>query len=425
MRPVAIVAGGISRFDLPRYELAEELVAEAFRELLDDVPDLKVKDIQNHIASYFSDHFEQQAAMHWIINDYIGLSSKPVVRVENGGATPMTAVITGWWSVASGAYDLCLVTGWEKMSEVHTAKVSELIACASDADFEFPVGGFYSGYYATMATRHMYLYGDTEEDLARIAVKNRNNSLENPYAQWRRQYGKKLTVEDVLHSRLVAWPYKLLDCSLVSDGAAALLLASEEWAQRLTDKPVWIAGVGMGSDTMRPGDRIDNPAWPGLYPEAEKRYPAIPSRPRAAYPEMTNLASVRVAAQKAYRMAGIRNPSQELDLCEIQDPFDGVELAMYEDLLLCEQGEGKRLVREGKTEVGGAIPVNVSGGSEGQGHPVGATLIAQTVHALWQLRGDIEKKFGSSKMQVPHAQTALIQSHGGVGAVGTVCILRR
>lgn len=424
-RRVAIVGAGMSRMDLPRYELAEELVAEAFSELLEDTPDLNIKDIDCHIASYFSDHFEQQLAMHWIINDYIGLSSKPVFRIENGGATPLDAIIVGYWSILTGQYDICLVTGWEKMSEVHTPKVNEFIALASDSDFDFPVGGYYSGYYATMAVRHMHLYGETEEDLARIAVKNKNNALKNPYAQWASQYGKEITVEDVLNSRLVAWPYKTMDCALISDGAAVLVLAAEEATLKLTDKPVWITGVGLGSDTMRPGDRIDNPAWRAQFPECEDRYPSIDSKPLSPYPEMSNLGAVRISAQKAYKMAGIKAPAKEIDLVELLGPYTGIELAMYEDLYLCPQGEGKHLIRDSVVEVGGQLPVNISGGVMGQGHPVGATTIGQTCVAFWELREDIPDKFGHDDMQVEGARTAVVQGHGGTGSVGAICVLQR
>ncbi len=422
---VAIVGAGMSRMDLPRYELAEELVAEALTELLEDTPDLNINDIDCHIASYFSDHFEQQLAMHWIINDYIGLSSKPVFRVENGGATPLDAVIVAYWGIVTGQYDICLVTGWEKMSEVHTPKVNEFIALASDSDFDFPVGGFYSGYYAAMAVRHMHLYGETEEDLARIAVKNKNNALKNPYAQWASQYGKEISVEDVMNSRLVAWPYKTMDCALISDGAAVLVLAAEEAALKLTDKPVWITGVGLGSDTMRPGDRVDNPVWRGRFAECEESYPDIWSKPLSPYPEMTNLASVRLAARKAYEMAGITDPLKEIDLMELLGPYTGIELAMYEDLYLCPHGKGKELIRNGEVEMGGSLPVNISGGVMGQGHPVGATTIAQACVAFWELREEIPDKFGHDDMQVDGAKTAVVQGHGGTGAVGAVCVLQR
>lgn len=422
-KEVAIVGAGMTTQNLPKYELQEELVAEALRSLLEDNPRIDLKKIDCHIASYFSDHFEQQLSMHWIINDYIGLSSKPVFRVESGGATPMDAVVAAYWAIKSGIYDICLVTGWEKMSEVDTSKVNEFIALASDTDFDFPVGGYYTGYYATMEARRMFLWGETEEDLARVAVKNRNNSLLNPYAQWKAQYGKPITIEDVLNSRLVAWPYKILDCALISDGASAIVLAEGKKAKQLSDKPVWITGVGLGSDTMRPGDRLDNPVWHSIFPELMDKYPDVKTKPLTPYPEMTGLAAVRAAAAEAYKMAGVKNPRKEFGIVECLAPYTGIELTLYEDLLLCDVGQGKEMIRSGETEIGGSLPVNISGGVMAQSHPVGATSINQIAVLYWELRKEMEEKFGTAKVQVDNPKKALVQGHGGTGAVAAVAVL--
>jgi len=261
-RRVAVVGGGISRFDLPRYELHEELAAEAVRELLTKTRNFNLGDLDAAFYSYFSDHLAQQLCFHWIVHDYLGLLPKPAFRVESGGATPVDAIINAYTYVRAGLYDLVLVVGWEKMSELDTPKVNEFIAMASDTDWDFPVGGYYTGYYAVLESRHMHLYGETEEDLAKLAVKNHNNATYNPYAQWRSQHGTGLiNTEDVFRSRLIAWPYRVLNCALISDGASCILLASGEVAKKLTDSPVWITGVGLGTDTMRPGDRIDNPGY--------------------------------------------------------------------------------------------------------------------------------------------------------------------
>ncbi len=423
MRRVAVVAGGISRFDLPRYENQEEMIAEAVREILNDTPNLSMKDIDTMVASYFSDHFNQQLAQEWTVHDYLGLTPKPVFRIETGGATGGAAFRGAWSLVASGLSDICLVCGWEKMSEVATAKANEFIALASDTDFEFPVGGYYTGYYAAMAVRHMYLYGETEEDLATIAVKNRNNGLDNPYSQWRSQYGKKITVEDVLNSRLIAWPLKILDCCLISDGGAAVVLASEEKAKQLTDTPIWVAGLGLGSDAMRPGDRPDNPGWRERNPELERAYPDYAKKPRQPYPEIANFGACIEAAKRAYRMADLT--PNDIDVAEIHDAYDSSELQTYEDLLLCKRGEGKTLIREGQTEIGGKVAVNPSGGLEGMGHPVGATGIAQIVEIFWQLRQEISKKHGTARLQVSNAEVGLAHSHAGTGTTITVNIFSR
>ncbi len=426
MRRVAVVTGGISRFDLPRLETQEEMVAEAMIAALNDCPNLELSDIDTVIASYFSDHFEQQLACEWIIHDYLGQTPKPLLRVEDGGATGGAAFRTAWAIIASGLSDVCLVPGWEKMGEVPTAKANEFIALASDTDFEFPVGGYYTGYYACMAVRHMYLYGETEEDFAKIAVKNRNNGLRNPYSQWRRAYGKEITVDDVLESRLIAWPLKILDCCLISDGASVVVLAEEKLAKKFTDDPVWVIGTGLGSEMMRPGDRPDNPGWIGKYDttEAGKNYPDFAVKPRYPYPEISNFGACRVAAKEAYMMAGIENPYKEIDVLEIHDAYSTSELQTYEDLILCEVGKGKDIINNGQAYVDGDVPTNMSGGLIGMGHPVGATGIASIVEVYWQLRQEIGKQHGDNKLQVDSPEIGLAHSHAGTGTALAVNIFK-
>lgn len=423
VRKVAMVAGGISRFDMPRFETQEEMIAQAMKEALDDTPNLSLKDIDTVVASYFADHFEQQLAMEWIVNDYLGQTPKPTLRVENGGATGGCALYTAWALIASGLSDICLVAGWEKMGEVGTAKANELIALASDTDFDFPVGGYYTGYYACMAARHMYLYGEKEEDFAKIAVKNRNNALDNPYSQWNSGYGKKITLDDVLESRLIAWPLKILDCCLISDGAAVNILASEELAKKLTPDPIWIIGLGLGSDMMRPGDRPDNPGFKGRFPDASKNYPSYALKPREPYPEMANFGACRVAASTAYKMAKITNPRKQIDCVEIHDAYDTSELQTYEDCMFVPVGKGKELIDQ--TYPDGDMPVNMSGGLEGMGHPVGATAIAQGTELFWQLRNEVPKKHSSNKTQVKNPVVGLLHSHAGTGTALSVTIFCR
>ncbi|HEW93255.1 thiolase domain-containing protein [Candidatus Geothermarchaeota archaeon] len=423
---VAIIGAGMTRFDRPRRELQEEMVAEAMKNMLEDMPNLEIKDIDAAVYSYFSDHLEQQLCFHWIIHDYLGLSGKPGYRVESGGATPIDALINAYMYIKSGIFKVVLAAGWEKMGEVDTAKVNEFIAMASDTDWDFMVGGYYNGYYAALEVRRMHLYGDTIEDLALISVKNHNNATYNPYAQWRARHGTgKITVEDVYKSRLIAYPYRTMNIAEISDGAAVMLLASEEVARKYTDTPVWITGVGLGNDSMRPGDRTGNPAWLGLYPEDEAVWPDYEPKPLTPYPEMANFGAFRYAADMAYKMAGIENPVKDLDLVEIFNPYDGVEISAYEDLRFVKRGEGKKLIREGVTERWGELPVNVSGGLYGQGHPVGATSLGQAVVLFWQLREEISRKWGSRNAQIQNPRRALIHGHGGTGCQAGVVIMER
>lgn len=426
MTRVAVVGGGLFRPDRVRYEVAEEGVAEAYRMLLEDTPELDPRDIEFVQSSYFSDHLNQQLCMSWIVQDYIGQHRKPGYRVEAGGSTPLDAIINAYLMIKSGEYDLVLVVGWEWMSEVDTATTNEFIAAASDTDWDFTVGGYYNGYYAALEVRHMQLYGETIEDLGRLAVRNRNNAVHNPYSQWRSEHGTSyVTLEDYFRDRIVAWPYRRWNCALISEGAAVLLLASEKLASRYSDSPMWIKGVGLGTDSMRPGDRLVNWAYKGVYPEEEAIYPSFVEKPITPYPEMANFGFAREASRRAYNKAGISNPLRELDLAELFAPYDGVELCLYEDLGWCRRGEGKTLIREGIVMRDGELPCQLSGGLTAFAHPVGATSLLQTLFLYWELAGMIEEKFGDPTLQVSGAEKALLTGHGGTGCQGGVIIFSR
>ena len=426
MTRVAIVGGGLFRPDRVRYEVAEEGVAEAYRMLLEDTPELDPRDIEFVQSTYFSDHLNQQLCMAWIIQDYIGQHRKPGYRVEAGGSTPLDAIINAYFLIKSGEFDLILVAGWEWMSEVDTATTNEFIAAASDTDWDFTVGGYYNGYYAALEARHMQLYGETIEDLGQLAVRNRNNAVHNPYSQWRSEHGTGyVTLDDYFEDRIIAWPYRRWNCALISEGAAVLLMASEKVARKYTDSPMWIEGVGLGTDSMRPGDRLVNWAYKGVYPDAEAVYPDFVEKPITPYPEMANFGFAREAAKQAYNKAGISNPVRELDLAELFAPYDGVELCLYEDLMWCPRGEGKTMIREGIVMRDGELPCQLSGGLTAFAHPVGATSLLQSLFLYWELNEMIPKKFGDPKLQVSGAERALITGHGGTGCQGGVIIYSR
>ncbi|MEM2618364.1 MAG: hypothetical protein QW356_02600 [Candidatus Hadarchaeales archaeon] len=355
---MAVVGGGLFRPDRVRYEVAEEGVAEAYRMLLEDTPELDPRDIEFVQSSYFSDHLNQQLCMSWIVQDYIGHHRKPGYRVEAGGSTPLDAIVNAYFLIKSGEYDLVLVVGWEWMSEVDTATTNEFIAAASDTDWDFTVGGYYNGYYAALEVRHMQLYGDTIEDLGMLAVRNRNNAVHNPYSQWRSEHGRSyVTLQDYFQDRIVAWPYRRWNCALISEGAAVLLLASDKVARRYSDSPMWIEGVGLGTDSMRPGDRLVNWAYKGVYPEDEARYPSFLERPITPYPEMANFGFAREAAGQAYSKAGISNPVRDLDLAELFAPYDGVEICLYEDLKWCPRGGRKEADQRRNSDEGWRTPM--------------------------------------------------------------------
>ncbi len=431
MRPVYMVSGGITKFAKAHPEMDFRLmVKEAFDYALNDLPGLTREAIDGSVCSYFSDHFTRQLKAGAMVQDYLGLCPKPSRRIEGGGATGGLCFQAAWEAVASGRMEVCLAMGFETMSRVNTWKGNELIALASDTNFDYPVGGFYTGYYAMMVRRHMFEFGTTVEQMAKVAVKNHRNALHNPYAQ----SPAELTVADVRSSPMVATPLTLRDCCQMSDGAAVAILASEEAAASLGGRPVRIIGVGCGTDAMRLADRPHGRIT--LLPhESAVDYTGL------RYPGVHSFRAGRMAAKIAYEMAGIGNPREELDFVELHDAYTSSEIQTYEDLGLCRYGEGGSFIDAGHSLLPNIdyglsfptfspttrdrIPVNPSGGLLACGHPVGATGLMQAVFAFWQLQETIAKHLGSDTLQIPDARRGLIHSHAGTGTYITVSILER
>jgi acetyl-CoA C-acetyltransferase len=419
-----MVGGGITKFAKAHPEKDFRLmVKEAYDYTLHDVPRLSKDMIDGAVGSYFSDHFTRQLKAASMVQDYLGLCPKPSKRIEGGGATGGLCFQSAWEAVASGRMNCCLAFGFETMSRVNTWKGNEFIALASDTNFDFPVGGFYSGYYAMMVQRHMYEFGTTVEQMAMVSVKNHANALHNPYAQ----KAKRLTIKQVRESPMVATPLTMEDICTMSDGAAVCVLASEELAGKVCDRPVKITGIGSGSDAMRMADRPHGKVI--LLPhERESDYHHL------KYPGVHSFRGGRMAAKLAYEMAGIRNPLEELSFVELHDAYTSSEIQTYEDLGLCRYGEGGRFVESGipflpGLEYGlelpkqGQLPVNPSGGLLACGHPVGATGLMQAVFAFWQLQGTIGKHLKDDRLQVRNAKRGLIHSHAGTGTYITASIL--
>jgi len=404
--------------------------------------------VDGSVASYFSDHFSRQLMAAIMAQDYLGLIPKPSHRVEGGGATGGICFQEAWKSVASGHMDICVAYGFETMSHVETWKGNEFIALASDVTFDYPVGGFYSGYYAMMVTRHMKEFSTTVEQMASVSVKNHINAYHNPYAQKRNRY----TIQDVRNSVMVAWPLTRLDICVMSDGAAATILVSEDGLRRLEGvgatipRPlVEVTGIGRGTDAMRMSDRphFDYDFFIQNYATEQERNS---DETRAyyrrlwdhgtRYPGVHSFRAGRTAGNMAYQMAGIFDPLDELDFIELHDAYTSSEIQTYEDLGLCRYGEGGPFAESGKAYMPDIdygldltaepqCPVNPSGGLIACGHPVGATGLMQAVFAIWQLQGTIEQHFGDNTLQVNNARLGAIHSHAGTGTYVTVSILEK
>lgn len=463
--PVYVASGGISRFVKARKDvdfrwMVKEAVSAAIEDLgLEYKEALELMD--GSVASYFSDHFQRQLMSGIMAQDYLGLCPKPSHRVEGGGATGGLCFQEAYKAVASGEMDICVAYGFEYMSHVLTWKGNEFIALASDTNFDYPVGGFYSGYYAMMVTRHMKEFGTTPEQMAMVSVKNHRNAAWNPFAQHaglvdlgigEKIEANKVAIEDVRRAAMVAWPLTRLDICTMSDGAAACILASEEGMLKLEKagakipSRVKIAGIGRGTDDMRMADR------PSVgYDEFMRDYATEFERssdPAQAYyrelwkkgtryPGVHSFRAGRAASNMAYKKAGILNPLNDLDFVELHDAYTSSELQTYEDMGLCAYGESGEFVQSGAPFLEhvfygdfdfsqrAKIPVNPSGGLIACGHPVGATGLMQAVFATWQLQRVITVKFKNGLLQVPYPKLGAIHSHAGTGTYVTVSILER
>ena len=383
---VSIVSAGLSKFGKRQGLYGRELFAEAAKEAFERCPNLEPK---KHIKALFVGHmgesYEHQGHTGPTVSDWAGLLPIQATRVENACASSGVALRCGIFAVLSGMCDIVMVGGVEKMTHRTTPDVTEFLAMASDYPFEQWHGITFPGLYALMATAHMHKHGTTEEQMAMVAVKNHHNGALNPKAHLQ----KEVTLEKAMSSRVIAWPLKLYDCSLITDGASCLILTKPEFARKFTGTPVHIIGSGQASDNI------------GLY-ERES---------------LTTLKAAKLAGQEAYRMAKVK--PKDLDLAEVHDCFTIAEIIAYEDLDFCKLGEGGSLVESGTTTLEGDIPVNSSGGLKSKGHPVGATGTAQAYEIFLQLTGQAEKR------QVEGAEIGLAHNVGGSGATAAVHIFRR
>jgi len=384
MRKVGIVGVGHGKFGVRSDASLRELVFEAVKACLDDAG-LSLKEIDSMVTGVAGDEFAFNIQPSAQVHDYIGFYPKPNFRVEGACATGSVALRVGWMNIASGLADIVLVAGVEKMNELPTSMATEIMGRAGDAIWEYPFGTTFPGYYAMIANAHMAEFRTTEEQFAMVAVKNHYYGSLNPFAHMQ----KEVDLNKALTSFTVAYPLKLYDCSLITDGAAAVLLASEERAKAISKKPVWIAGLGLATDSMRLGDRRS----------------------------LTSLQASREAAKTAYKMAGV-GPG-DIDIATVHDCFTIAEIVAYEDLGFCERGEGGKLIEAKETYVGGRIPVNVDGGLKAKGHPLGATGVSMAIEITKQLRGE------AGPRQVKDAEIGLTHNVGGSGQVALVHIFRR
>lgn len=381
MREVAIVAAGMTRFG--------ELWGTSLRDLFVDAATGALEQARvDHVDAVMVGNmsgglFTGQEHVAALLADHLGMAGVAASRVESACASGGAALRAAYAEVASGLSDLVLAAGVEKMTD--GADATTVLATAADQETEVYHGLTFPALYAMIARAHMQTYGTTEEDLGWVTVKNHRHGAKNPKAQFRGE----VTLEQVAASAPVAEPLRLLHCSPVSDGAAAVLLCPLDDARRYTDRPVRIAGSGLATSTMALADRRE-PAW---------------------------LDAVAQAASRAYKMAGVH--PRQIHVAEVHDCFAIAEICCIEALGLVERGKGGAAARDGYTALGGCVPVNTSGGLKAKGHPVGATGIAQAIEIFEQLRDE------AGERQVTNAEWGLTQNMGGSGASAVVHIFER
>ncbi|MGA2682623.1 MAG: thiolase domain-containing protein [Candidatus Bathyarchaeia archaeon] len=383
---VSIISAGMSKFGKRDGLLAREIFAEAAKEAFSSCPKLDPKrDIKAMFIGQMGEAYEHQGHMGAAVADWAGLTGVAATRTESACASSGAALRSGIYAAMSGLADVVLVGGVEKMTHRTTVEVTEYLAMASDYPFEQWHGITFPGLYAMMATAHMHEYGTTEAQMAMVSVKNHYHGSLNPKAHMQ----KEITLQAAMSSRYVAWPLKLYDCSLITDGASCVIITRPELANKYTDAPVHIVGSGQATDTI------------GLYQRQS----------------LTSLNATKLAAKTAYEMADV-NP-RDINLAEIHDCFTFAELMAYEDLGFCAVGGSGKMVESGETCLGGRIPVNTSGGLKAKGHPVGATGTAQAYEVYLQLTDR------AGKRQVKDAKIGLTHNVGGSGATAAVHIYRR
>ena len=377
MTNVALVGAGVTKFGV-RKASYRDLIWEAGKACLDSVPAVKPKDLDGLVVgSVMPERTAFQSHIASLAAEALGIRPRTLsARTEHMCASGTVGIRYAYAFIAAGLADLVMVLGVEKLNQPTGEEAILNMGTGVDREWEAAFGLTAPPCFALAAQRHMAEYGTTEEQLAQVGVKNHTHASKNPNAH----FSKGATLDQVLGSRMISTPLRLFMCSPITDGAAAVVLASEERARALTDTPVWIRGTGQALDGFQLTSLHEDYAhWPAL-----KR-----------------------AGASAYRMAGIR--PGDVDLAEVHDCFAIAEMIAYEELGFCKKGEAGPFVAAGRSDYGGDVVVNPRGGLIGCGHPLGATGVAQAAEVFAQLRGE------AGVRQVPDAAIGLTHNNSGMG----------
>jgi len=383
MRQVCVVGVGMSKWG--------EVWRKSLRGLFVDAAMNAIKGSGvDHLDSLYvgcmaSGPFVSQEHIGALMADYLGMPGLPAMRVESACASGGMAFRSAFIEVASGVSDIVMASGVEKMTDCSGDDATAALAMAADQEYEVFNGATFPGLYALMATAHMAKYGTTREMLSTIAVKNHKNGAKNPVAQ----YPFEITIEGVEKSVMVADPLHILDCSPITDGAAAVIVTTEEIAKKLGKPYIKVLGSGLATDTMQLAQRAD----------------------------ITTIKASTLAAASAFKMAG--KTIKDINIAEVHDCFTIAELVILESIGIYEPGKAGPAILAGETALDGKFPINTSGGLKSKGHPVGATGVAQIVEIYKQLTGQAE-----NGRQAPGSpKLGMTQNMGGSGASSVVHIL--
>jgi acetyl-CoA C-acetyltransferase len=383
MSRVGIIGIGHGVFGRRSDATVQELAFEAFRTAMEDAGIERGTIDASVIAAV--PEYHKQRSVAGVVQEYLGLTPAPTWLTEVACASGSAAIRTAWMSIKAGVHDVVAVIGCQKMTELETAEILALMGRVGEVQWESNFGTTFPAYYAMFAKRHMHEFGTTREQLLQVAVKNHFYGAKNPMALFR----KEITLEKALASEDVASPFQVYDCCANADGAACVILASEDKAKAMSEKPVWLDGMACATASM---SVLRRPHLVGL-PSAEK------------------------AGADAYAMAGVK--PDDIDVADVHDCFTIAEIMAYEDLGFCKKGEGGPFVSDRQSYIGGKVAVNVDGGLKAKGHPIGATGVSMTYEVAKQLRGE------AGDRQVPDATVGLTHNVGGIGQYCFVQVLRR
>jgi acetyl-CoA C-acetyltransferase len=383
MSRVGIIGIGHGVFGRRSDATVQELAFEAFRSAVQDAG-IERKDLDASVIGSVPEYHKQRS-LPGVVQEYLGLNPKPTWLTEVACASGSAAIRTAWMSIKAGVHDMVAVIGCQKMTELSTPEILALMGRVGEVQWESVFGTTFPAYYALFARRHMHEFGTTSENLIQVAIKNHYYGARNPLALFQ----KEITMEKAMASEEVATPFHVYDCCANADGAACVILASEARAKEISQKPVWLDGMGCATASMSVLRR----------------------------PNLVGLPSASEAANTAYEMAGVT--AGDIKVADVHDCFTIAEILAYEDLGFCKKGEGGHFIEEKQTYIGGKVAVNVDGGLKAKGHPIGATGVSMTVEIAKQLRGD------AGERQVPDADVGLTHNVGGIGQYCFVQVLRR